>query len=47
MRGDDRVSGLDLVERIVDALHLPGGYVGLATREWEDAEETTPLAVEW
>ena len=45
MRGDDRVSGLDLVERIVDALHIPGGYVGLATREWEDAEEATPLAV--
>jgi hypothetical protein len=35
MRGSDRVSSLDLVERICDGLRIPGSYFGLATREWE------------
>jgi hypothetical protein len=35
MHGDDRVSSLDLIERIVDGLRIPGSYLGLAAREWE------------
>jgi hypothetical protein len=35
MRGDDRVASLDLIERIVDSLGIPGSYVGLVSREWE------------
>jgi hypothetical protein len=35
MRGDDHVATLDLIERIIDALGIPGSYVGLASRAWE------------
>ena len=35
MRGDDRVASLDVIERIVDSLGIPGSYVGLAPRDWE------------
>lgn len=35
MRGDDRVASLDLIERIVDSLQIPGSYVGLVPRAWE------------
>jgi len=45
MRGEDHISGIDVLERIVDALHIPGDYVGLATREWEPLDDplTTPV----
>ena len=47
MRGDDRVATLDLIERIIDALRIPGDYVGLATRDWEaralDGESSTAV----
>jgi hypothetical protein len=36
MRGDDRVAGIELVERIIDSLRIPGHYVGLAPRPWEN-----------
>ncbi|MDQ1294959.1 MAG: hypothetical protein QG608_2844 [Actinomycetota bacterium] len=50
VRGSDRVATLDLIERIVDGLGIPGSYVGLADREWERSpsaisarpRETTP-----
>jgi hypothetical protein len=38
MRGDDRVATLDLIERIVDGLRIPGSYVGLVPRAWESDE---------
>jgi len=43
MPGDDRLASLDLIERIVDPLGIPGSYVGLAPREWETKrEQVTP-----
>ena len=41
MRGDDRVASLDVIERIVDSLGIPGSYVGLAPREWETGPAAT------
>jgi hypothetical protein len=46
IRGEDRVASLDLVERIVDGLRIPGSYFGLLPRSWElvdvvDADPTT------
>ncbi|MBI1758272.1 MAG: helix-turn-helix transcriptional regulator [Actinobacteria bacterium] len=35
IRGEDRIASLDVIERIIDALHIPGSYVGLAPRPWE------------
>ena len=35
MNGNDRVSSLDLIERISDGLRIPGNYFGLAARAWE------------
>ena len=40
MRGDDRVASLDLIERIVDSLQIPGSYVGLVPRAWETEPAT-------
>ncbi|WP_018639800.1 peptide deformylase [Parafrankia elaeagni] len=40
VRGEDRIASLDLIERIADALRIPGGYFGLAPRSWEAARET-------
>src|SRR3954452_10391276 len=44
MRGDDRVSGLDVVERIIDALGIPGSYVGLATGSGRPNRRPSPAA---
>jgi hypothetical protein len=46
MRGDDRVASLDVIERIVDSLGIPGHYVGLASREWETAEAVPATVTE-
>jgi hypothetical protein len=52
LRGADRISGLDLIERIVDALHIPGEYFGLVPREWEQVNaapavvDAAPTAVQ-
>ncbi len=35
MRGEDRIATLDLIERIADALRIPGALLGLASRPWE------------
>ncbi|WP_239406152.1 helix-turn-helix domain-containing protein [Frankia sp. Cj3] len=35
MRGEDRIATLDLIERITDALRIPGALLGLAPRPWE------------
>ena len=44
LRGADRIAGLDIIERIVDSLRIPGSYVGLATREWESVDlRPTPV----
>jgi hypothetical protein len=45
MRGEDRIAGIEIIERIVDSLRIPGQYLGLATREWEplDAPALTPV----
>jgi transcriptional regulator with XRE-family HTH domain len=38
MRGVDRIAALDLIERIADALRIPGPVLGLAPRPWEAAD---------
>ncbi|WP_131769179.1 peptide deformylase [Candidatus Protofrankia californiensis] len=38
-RGEDRIASLDLIERIADALRIPGGYFGLAPRRWESTTQ--------
>ncbi|MFJ7496786.1 hypothetical protein ACIQZB_37665 [Streptomyces sp. NPDC097727] len=35
-RGDAAVTGFDTVERIADGLRIPGAFLGLAGRPWED-----------
>ena len=40
VRGEDRIASLDLIERIADALRIPGGYFGLAPRKWETQTKT-------
>jgi transcriptional regulator with XRE-family HTH domain len=35
MRGSDHIASLELIQRISDALHIPGAYFGLASRPWE------------
>lgn len=52
MRDEDRVASIDLVERIIDGLHIPGHYVGLLPRAWETpaiepvADPPAPVAIE-
>jgi len=43
MRDEDRVATLDLIERIIDGLHIPGRYVGLLPRPWETPQTPEPL----
>jgi transcriptional regulator with XRE-family HTH domain len=50
MRGSDRIASLGVIERVADALQIPGTYFGLAPRPWEvlrDTHETekTPQAL--
>jgi hypothetical protein len=46
MRGDDRVASLEVIERIVDSLGIPGHYVGLAVRDWETTDaDAVPATV--
>jgi hypothetical protein len=50
-RGQDRISSIELIERIVDSLGIPGNYVGLNPRPWEAraksaAPATEPVAAE-
>jgi len=35
VRGKDRITSLELIERVADSLHIPGSYLGLAPRHWE------------
>ncbi len=35
MQGDDRIARLALIERLADALRIPGAYFQLAARPWE------------
>lgn len=44
VRGEDRIASLDLIERIADALRIPGGYFGLAPRRWETQTKAPALA---
>ncbi|GLY27426.1 helix-turn-helix domain-containing protein [Kineosporia sp. NBRC 101731] len=46
MANKDRVSTVDVMERIADALHIPGSFLGLAPRRWEalEANRTTTSA---
>lgn len=39
MNGAERVRGIAVIERIVDALKIPGHYVGLARRPWETDDD--------
>lgn len=41
-RGEATVTGLETIERIADALRLPGALPGLAARPWEDHSPTPP-----
>lgn len=40
IRGSDHIASLELIQRIADALHIPGQYLGLAPRAWEPDEVT-------
>ncbi|GAB6899840.1 hypothetical protein JCM9957A_29300 [Kineosporia succinea] len=46
MASNDRVATVEVMERIADALHIPGGFIGLAPRRWEgqEANRTTTSA---
>ncbi|MEU9045828.1 MULTISPECIES: hypothetical protein [unclassified Kitasatospora] len=35
MSGKRKIEKIDLIERIADGLHIPGGMLGLASRTWE------------
>ncbi|MEV6781209.1 helix-turn-helix transcriptional regulator [Streptomyces sp. NPDC051098] len=39
-RGEATVTALDTIERIADALRIPGALLGLAARPWEDSSPT-------
>ncbi|WP_462187290.1 helix-turn-helix domain-containing protein, partial [Frankia sp. CcWB2] len=39
MQGEDRIARLSLIERIADALRIPGSYFHLAARPWEAARD--------
>ncbi|WP_131764612.1 helix-turn-helix domain-containing protein [Candidatus Protofrankia californiensis] len=41
MSGETRITSLDLVQRIADALRIPGAYFRLAPRPWESMEPVT------
>ncbi|MBT0773170.1 helix-turn-helix domain-containing protein [Kineosporia sp. J2-2] len=38
VRGVDRVVSVGVIERIIDGLHIPGSFLGLAPRRWESQE---------
>ncbi len=42
-RGEDHIASLDLIERIADALRIPGGYFRLAPRPWETSAKAVVL----
>jgi hypothetical protein len=44
VRGTDRIAALDVIERIADALRIPGQLLGLAPRKWEANELTDRTA---
>ncbi|WP_254668618.1 peptide deformylase [Frankia sp. CgS1] len=39
MQGEDHIARLSLIERITDALRIPGSYFHLAARPWEAARD--------
>ncbi|KJE24378.1 N-formylmethionyl-tRNA deformylase [Frankia torreyi] len=39
MQGEDHIARLSLIERIADALRIPGAYFQLAARPWEATDE--------
>ncbi|SNQ50661.1 Peptide deformylase [Frankia canadensis] len=42
MQGEDHIARLSLIERIADALRIPGAYFHLAARPWESGYEPLP-----
>jgi transcriptional regulator with XRE-family HTH domain len=47
VRGEDHIASFEVIERVADALRIPGNYLGLATRGWEDARiplESEPVS---
>jgi peptide deformylase len=44
MQGEDHIARLSLIERIADALRIPGAYFHLAARPWESGYEALPAA---
>ncbi|MEU4178750.1 hypothetical protein [Streptomyces sp. NPDC026589] len=40
--GSQRVTSFDVICRIADGLHIPGGLLGLAPRPWESDHTTAP-----
>ncbi|KLL10837.1 MULTISPECIES: helix-turn-helix domain-containing protein [Protofrankia] len=40
MRGQERIVSIDLIERIADALRIPGAALRLAPRPWEEVTST-------
>jgi hypothetical protein len=41
MSGDEHIATLELIERLIDGLQIPGHYVGLMTRAWETLDQAT------
>jgi hypothetical protein len=39
IRGEDHISGMEIIERIADSLFIPGSYLGLAARKWEPLDD--------
>lgn len=44
MRGQDRIAAMDVIERIADSLRIPGGYLRLAPRDWEETSDEATFA---
>jgi peptide deformylase len=44
MQGEDHIARLSLIERIADALRIPGAYFHLAARPWESGYEALDTA---
>jgi hypothetical protein len=44
MRNKERITTAEVIERIADAVRIPGNYLGLAPRPWED-DTPTDLSV--
>ena len=45
MSDKERITTIDVIERIADALHIPGSYLRLAPLDWEENDTPTDLSI--